>query len=137
MTVETSTEIKKRSIERIYHAHWLWEEVSTPMWKKTIFRDKFLEMAIEFTGDHKLYGKWMMEVIKEWKYSCEHNLSNTTQNRRAWIGHAACALAFGCPEDIVREAWGMLSEGQRINADAMADKAIEQWERIHLCRKES
>ncbi len=70
----------------------------------------------------------MGRVVDEWKNSCEHNLTNKTQNRKAWIGHAACALAFNCPEDIVREAWGYLTEKQQIAANCKAVNAIEYWE---------
>jgi hypothetical protein len=109
------------------------------MWGSSKDRDSYLKVAIEFTGNHKLYGNHMKNVIREWKHSCEHNLSNTTQNRRAWIGHAACAFAFACPEDIVREAWKHLTEQQQFDANRMADIAILEWERIHLgdiCQKE-
>jgi len=116
-------------IERIYHPYWKWEEVKYNMWGKVDNRDYFLQKAIKFTGDHKLYGDFMVQVVNRWKYSCEHNLSNVTQNRRAWIGHAACALAFRCPEDIIREAWGHLTEEQQILANNEADKAIEYWEK--------
>lgn len=98
------------------------------MWGKVENRDEFLKRAIEFTGDYKMYGSYMMSVAKNWKYSCEHNLSNTNSNRQAYIGHAACALAFYCPEDIVREAWHNLTDEQRDSANNEADRAIKYWE---------
>ena len=85
-------------------------------------------MAIEFTGDAELYGSYMLRVTQEWPNSCEHNLTDRSQNRRAWIGHAAVALAIQCPEDIVRSAWSRLSEKQQIDANAQADAAIRSWE---------
>lgn len=118
----------KHSIDRIYHPWWKWEEVDHNMWGTVPNRPDFLKIAITFTGDSVKYGSFMLRVIAEWKYSCEHNLSNKTQNRQAWIGHAACALAIGCPEDIVRAAWSYLSEEQQIKANAEADRAIAQWE---------
>lgn len=87
-----------------------------------------LERAIEFTGNHVLYGAWMMRVIAEWPISCEHNLTDVSQNRRAWVGHAAVCLAIGIPEDVVREAWGSLTDEQRRLANLQADKAIKAWE---------
>jgi len=69
----------------------------------------------------------MRKVVELWPYSCEHNLT-AHQNRQAWIGHAAVALAFRCPEDIVREAWWHLSDEQRKLANQQADKAISIWE---------
>jgi len=67
-------------------------------------------------------------VVKEWPNACEQNLTNTNINRRAWVGHAACCLAFGCPEYITREAWGFLSDKQRDDANKQADYAIMIWE---------
>lgn len=98
------------------------------MWGKVDERDGYLEKAIEFTGNAAIYGKWMLDVVDSWPISCEQNLSNLTQNRQAWIGHAACALAFGCPEDIVREAWGKLTEEQQRMANNVASIAIKKWE---------
>ena len=126
------------SIDRVYHPYDIWEETYSNMWGNVKEKDSYLKVAIEFTGNHVLYGQNMLRVIKEWPVSCEHNLTNTTQNRRSWIGHAACALAFGCPEDIVRKAWSYLSEEQQVKANNEADMAIEEWERSYsegLCLK--
>lgn len=98
------------------------------MWGRVKNRDEWLKRAIEFTADHLIYGAYMLKVTKEWKHSCEHNLSSPWQNRRAWIGHAAVALAIQCPEDIVRQAWGFLTEEQQRLANSAADSAIEAWE---------
>ena len=98
------------------------------MWGKVNDRDAALLAAKEFTGLHCLYGMFMARVVHEWQYSCEHNLSQTAQNRRAWLGHAACALALNCPEDIVRQAWWMLTDKQREDADAQAETFIRIWE---------
>lgn len=122
-------------LTRIYHPYWDWEEVEHNMWGVVDNRAHYLKKAIEFTGDHKLYGRFMMRVANEWTSSAEHNLSNKTQNRKAWIGHAACALAFQCPEDIVREAWRHLTEDQQIKANDQAKQAIEYWEK-EQCQKQ-
>lgn len=119
-------------IERIYHPYWLWEEVEYNMWGTVDKKDIFLKKAIMFTKRHELYGKWMLRVVRQWKYSCEHNLSNYSSNRRAWIGHAACALAFKCPENIVRSAWSHLSKQQQIDANKQADNAIAFWEQKYM-----
>ena len=125
-------------IKRIYHPWWLWEEVSANMWGSVSNKELYLKTAIEFTGNHELYGAWMGQVVKEWKYSCEHNLSDKSQNRKAWVGHAACAMAFRCPEDIVRTAWGRLAEEKQILANMEAEKAIKKWEstRSELCQND-
>jgi hypothetical protein len=107
----------------------MWEESYTNMWKKCPGdREEMLQAAIAFTGDAERYGAAMMMVVDEWKYSCEHNLTDLSQNRRAWIGHAACALEMGFCEDIVRKAWGFLTDEQRDAANQKASIAIEKWE---------
>ena len=120
--------MSQKQSDRIFHPYWVWEEVGFNMWGSVKNKKELLKKAIEFTGDHELYGSYMMRVAREWKNSCEHNLTNLEQNRKAWIGHAACALAFRCPEGIVREAWGYLTEQQQIDANNQADNAIKWWE---------
>lgn len=104
------------------------------MWGEVSNRKEWLQKAIDFTGDDVLYGKWMLKVVDEWKISCEHNLTKTDINKKAWIGHAAVALAMQCPEDIVREAWGYLTRAQQDRANMRAQEAIDYWE-IKQCRR--
>lgn len=98
------------------------------MWGDVEDRKSFLEKAIEFTGDHKRYGRYMRKIVREWKYSCENALTDPMLNKRAWVGHAACARAIRCPEDITRKAWGFLTDEQRILANAEAERAIQIWQ---------
>lgn len=117
-------------MNQIYHPYNIWEDYLSGMWRK-IGKDEekdFLEKAIIFTGNHVLYGQWMIEVINKWKHSCEHNLTDFGQNRKAWVGHAACQMAINCPEYITRSAWGYLTKDQQDFANDMADKAIRLWE---------
>lgn len=113
----------------VWHPYWLWEETYYNMWGSITERKEWIVRAVDFTGDHELYGSWMLRVLDEWPYSCAHNLTKRDTNRKAWIGHAAVALAIQCPEDIVREAWSQLSREQQTLANAKAQYAIEKWER--------
>ena len=117
-------------IKQIYHPYWLWEDFKNGMWRKLTKEEEseLLPQVIEFTGNHELYGGAMFEVIREWKYSCEHNLSDLNVNRRAWLGHAACCFKHGWPEYLVREAWNQLTSDQQFKANTMADNAIREWE---------
>lgn len=117
-------------MKQIYNHYLSWECFKMGMWRKPgkLEYDNLLKTAIEFTGNAKLYGEAMMQVVYKWKYSCEHNLTNLNINRRAWVGHAACAYKHGLPESVVRHAWGLLSDRQRYEANKMADLAIKQFE---------
>lgn len=119
--------MKPMKIDRIWHPCQLWEEIPAGMWSSHPNPKKALQMAVEFTGNARLYGDWMNKVAREWKYSCENALTDGNLNHRAWIGHAAVAFAIGVPEDITRKAWGMLSERQRKEANAQATAAIQVW----------
>ncbi len=118
-------------MKRIYHSIDRWEEIEFGMWSDIEDSKAMLGKAIEFTGNHNLYGKYMIRVINEWPISCENALTEMSGNRKAWVGHAACALAIGCPEDITRKAWGFLSSDQQEMANRQAASAIEVWERAY------
>lgn len=113
-----------------WHPWWAWEEMDAGMWGAVSHRKTWLEMAVAFTGNAELYGEWMRKVVAEWPMSCAHNLTKPG-DKRAWMGHAAVARAIGCPEDIVREAWGHLTQQQQDEANAQASAAIELWRGQH------
>lgn len=117
----------KKQLTRIYHPYWLWEENEYNMWgTEEVLVNK--SKVKKFIQDTEGFGYWMMRVVKMWRYSCEHNLSNTEQNRVAWLGQAACSYALNCPEDITREVWWKISEKKRNAADEKAQEAIIYWE---------
>jgi hypothetical protein len=126
--MKTTTTPKTFDLFDHWHPFWEWEEVRHNMWGKVTDRKEWLQKAIDFTGDHELYGHWMMQVIHAWPRSCEHHLTKLNTNRKPWIGRAAVAMAIQCPEDIVREAWGCLTEEQQRLANLAAERAIEYWE---------
>jgi hypothetical protein len=119
---------------QVFIHYSFWEDYINGMWRNIYGqeRDEYLNKAIKFTGNYRLYGKWMLSVIKEWHYACLHNLTNTAINQQAFIGHCACSMAIGCPEDITRIAWHTLTKKQQDNANLKADYAIMQWNEKYL-----
>lgn len=115
-------------MNRKWHPFWTWEDVG--MWRNISQseHDAFLPIAVTFTGDAIAYGDAMLEVLEQFPIACEHNLTESAMNRQAWIGHAASFLRHQLPEYVTREAWGMLTQEQRDAANAMADRAINEWE---------
>ena len=114
---------------RIYKPYYLWEDWLNGMWRSVDSKEyeSYLQWAIDFTGDHIKYGESMGLVINEWKNTMLHNLTNQSINKRAFLGHCACCFDSGCPEYIVRDAWKLLTEQQRIDADTIAQKHIDNW----------
>lgn len=119
--------MKSIHLKRVYHPWYEWEETKFNMWGTVENRKKWVASAIRFTSDHKRYGRFMMRVINEWPVSCENALTDPSLNQKAWVGHAACALALGCPEDVTREAWKHLTDEQQLLANKEAQHAIHTW----------
>ena len=119
-------------LRQVYHPVQQWEEIAHNMWGRVDDRAGYTQRAINFTGDHKLYGSFMRRVCDEWPISTENAFTDPYLNHRAWVGHAACALAFNCPEDIVRQAWRFLSDEQKLLANKEASRAIAGWRRSYI-----
>jgi len=117
-------------MKQVYKPYWKWECYNCGMWNKVdkSIEEKMLIDAIEFTGNHILYGKAMSEVIYKWSNTMENHLTNKAINRRAFLGHCAVFYRLQIPEYIVRNAWKYLTEKQRILADNEAEKNIKEWE---------
>ena len=116
-------------MKKIYHHYESWEDYKAGMYNSLHGKERniMINKAINFTGNAKLYGEYMLRVIAEWEIACEHNLTDSSLNKKAWIGHAACCMAIGCPEDLTRLAWGCLSFQQQEEANKQADIAIRKW----------
>ncbi len=121
-------------MKQIYVPYWEWEDWKNGMWRKLPKSEEpaMLKTAIEFTGDWKRYGAAMSEVIVVWPRTMLNTLTNVSVNRRAFLGHCAAQYKINCPEYITRQAWGLLTEQQRREADAVAEKNIKQYERKHI-----
>jgi hypothetical protein len=117
-------------LSRIWHPVFDWEELLTPMWESC--GDSDIDQIVEFTGNHVLYGSAMERVVNEWPISCENSLTNYNINRKAWLGHAACALQIGAPQSLTRKAWALLNDEQRTLANREASRYIGLWERRYI-----
>lgn len=117
-------------MKQVFIPYWKWEDYKCGMWRKETktYEQDNLASIIAFTGNHIEYGKAMITVIDNWKFSCLHNLTNKSINRKAWIGHAACCIKHRYPEYLVREAWKYLTDNQRSLANQQAELAISLWE---------
>jgi hypothetical protein len=117
-------------LKRIYHHYSKWEDYTNGMYKKLSVDEEqeYLDKAIWIMKNEKMFGSFMRKVTNEWKFACEHNLSDNSCNRRAWMGQSALCYAFQCPEYITRLAWWQLTKEEKDRANAEADETIKQWE---------
>lgn len=115
-------------MERIFHHYSLWEDFHAGMYDES--RDGRAERVAEaakILGTPDICRKAMEKVVSEWTISTEYNLSNAGINRKAWLGQAACSCWAGIHEDETREAWGIMTQQQRIRANQIAAEIIKEW----------
>lgn len=117
-------------MERIYHHYEKWED-----WKAGFYnacsgkiKEEKISKVIEMFNNEFLTRKFMLKVIDEWVYSCEHNLSNLSLNRIAYIGQAACCLYSEIPCSVTMEAWSLLSKEVQDRSDLIANEILTLWE---------
>ena len=65
-------------------------------------------------------------VFLECKNSCEHNLTNRSLNRIAWIGQAAAARVHSIPS-IYCSGFGLLTKDEQNAANSLAFKYLNMW----------
>lgn len=119
-------------MNRIYHNHELWEEVKYNMYGASKNKEQDIQKVINFFNTESLVIEYMEKVIEEFKYSCEHNFTNPSMNKIAWLGQASVSLYSNIPEDIVRIAWSYLTLEIQERANNIAIRMIERWNK---CQK--
>lgn len=126
-------------MKRIYHHYLMWED-----WKAGFYdnisgqnKEDKIKSVVEMFNDERLTFEYMNMVIEKWKYSCEHNLTNESLNKIAYIGQAACCLYANIPSTITMEAWSLLSSEVQERANKQAEKVLRKWEEnnknIQIC----
>lgn len=115
-------------MQRIFHHFSKWEDYHHGMYDESKDgRKERVNKAAYILGNPQICREAMEQVISEWTIATEYNLSNAEINRKAWLGQAACSVYGNVHEDETREAWGHLTEQQRITANAIANDIIKKW----------
>lgn len=80
----------------------------------------------EFLSDDDRFKEALEHVISEWKYSCEHYLTNKAMNRIAWLGQASLCYATGISSKF-RSGFHNLSPEQQDRANRIAYEYLLKW----------
>ena len=128
-------------MKRIYHPYWLWEDYKAGFYNNcsgSIKKD-FLSKVVLFFNDENLTREFMYKVVDEWENSCEHNFTNESMNKIAYLGQSAVCLWNGIPNTVTMEAWSLLSKDVQIRSNNIATEVIEYWKNKYknkqLCLK--
>jgi hypothetical protein len=117
-------------VERVSVPYWEWEDHRAGLYRIIPAAGED-ERARELLADPERLLDAMRQAVESWPTSALHQLSNTEQNRRAWLGWAACKVAANSCARATRYAWPRLTNEQRAAANAAADTVITEWERAH------
>lgn len=114
---------------RIFHTYDKWECYKAGFYatqKDGWSHEECEEEFKRIISDEELFESTLEKVINEWKYSCEHYLTNKSMNRIAWLGQAAVCYLSGVPSRY-SNAWYDLSEDVRSRANEIALKYLNIW----------
>lgn len=114
---------------RIFHVHEKWEAISYDFfatnhrkWSKIQCEHKYRVLMIDLDEFEDI----LIKVITEWKNSCEHNLTNKSLNRIAWLGQAAMSYKYRIPS-IYSSGWQLLNADEQHNANIVALGVLNLW----------
>lgn len=118
-------------MKQIYHHYEKWEDFLSGMYNlnDVLDKDKKVKNCIDLLSTPGEFYTVCKELLDKWPVSCDVNLSNKNQNRRAWLGAAACTYSFNAPEYLTRIAWGLLNKDVQDKANHVAEKIIFEYER--------
>lgn len=128
-------------MERIYHRYEYWECFKAGFFRNVSGEEKkkLSQKVVDLFENSKQTEIFMRKVLAEWIYSCEHNLTNISMNRVAWLGQSACCLYAKIPYSVTMENWRKVSEPKRNKACEIAERLIKEYEETEklqqLCLK--
>jgi ParB-like chromosome segregation protein Spo0J len=131
----TDGEIEKYRIpnegdtQRIFHTYDKWECFKAGFYETTLdgkTHEECEQDYVDVLTDLDLFESILKKVTTEWKYSCEHYLTNRYMNRIAWLGQASVCYHTGVPSRY-SPAWFRLTKEQQDNANNLAHKYLNIW----------
>lgn len=116
-------------LSRIFHTYDKWECYKAGFYESSLNDKSHEECEALFKSvliNSNLFSEILEKLIFEWKYSCEHYLTNKAMNRIAWLGQAAVCYATGVPSRY-SSAWFDISEEKRNEANQTALVYLNKW----------
>jgi ParB-like chromosome segregation protein Spo0J len=115
--------------ERVFHTYDKWECHKAGFYaskKEGMTAEECKQAYADFLGDDLLFRQYLLIVITEWKYSCEHYLTNKSMNRIAWLGQASVCAYSGIPS-VFCSGFNLLSELDKERANKTALEYLNMW----------
>jgi hypothetical protein len=116
-------------MRRVFHPWDKWEDYRHNFYGgvKPYEKDNTLQLYASLLKDLSRFEAALKIITSEWKYSCEHNLTNESMNRIAYLGQASCALVYNVPHSVCMGGYNLLSDSEKKAADDLAGKYLNIW----------
>ena len=113
---------------RVHHPWWLWEDYKSGFYENWTGakREEGCQKYAEFLGSSVRFRAGLIKVLRKWKYSSEHNLTNEGMNRIAYLGQASICVVKGIPS-CCRGGFFRLSEDKQHKANLVALEYLNKW----------
>lgn len=115
--------------QRIFHTYDKWECYKAGFYESKLegkTNEECVFLYISILSDLEKFENALQLVIREWKYSCEHYLTNRAMNRIAWLGQASVCISTGVPA-CYSSAWYDIPVEKRDLANQLALKYLNIW----------
>jgi hypothetical protein len=84
--------------------------------------------VVELFSSAELTEQYMLRVINEWKYSCEHNLTNPKTNKTMYLCQAACFLYANVYPNNTFKYWRIVPKEYKKQVNEVVEKIIKIWQ---------
>jgi len=118
---------------RIFHTYEKWEATEYGFFDSrhpTLSPEQCKYKYKMFLEDLDAFEGGINLVFLEWPNSCEHNLTNRSLNRIAWIGQAAAARVHKIPS-IYCSGFSMMTKEDQDAANELAFRYLNLWLKDH------
>lgn len=118
------------NIKRIWHNFNLWEDYKNGFYSKNKIEDipKAIIDIEEFFYRDDLFFHTACEVMHNWKYCIEYNLSNSMCNRVAYLGQVSVNYMYGYPSYFTSKCFSELNPLIKNRANKVGLSAVEIFE---------
>lgn len=122
----------QKNLKQIYNPWWKWECYKFGLYNTHppfgIEENQAYQMYADFLSNSELFEKYIQFVLKNWIFSCQNFLTNTSINRVAYIGQASMCYYSRIPRKY-RSGFHLLDETQKQKANNLAKHYLDQYEK--------
>ena len=116
-------------MKRIFHTWDKWECHKHGFYesrKEGVSKAEGEQAYADFLSNDDKFRLALRHIIDNWKYSCEHYLTNASMNRIAWLGQASACYSEGLPMSYCH-GFNLMTDEQKEKANNTALEFLNEW----------